>query len=71
MSDGIDYCTRLRHLLAVLKQFFSKTVCNVRGLGSIKKLMKHIANALCIILRKHKPALTVAASIHLLFPSFQ
>jgi len=42
-SDGIDYCARrlltapLQHLLAGLKQFFSKTVCNVTGLGSIKK----------------------------------
>jgi len=33
--------------------------------------MKHIANnALCIILRKHKPGITVAASIHFHFASF-
>jgi len=33
--------------------------------------MKHIANALRIILRKHKPDITAAASIHFLFASFQ
>jgi len=33
--------------------------------------MKHIANALCIILQKHKPAITVAASIQFPFASFQ
>jgi len=33
--------------------------------------MKHIANALYIILRKHKPAITVAASIHFPFASFR
>jgi len=55
----------------VLKKYFSKTVCNVTGLGSIKKLMKHIANTLCTILQKHKLAITVAASIHFPFGSFQ
>jgi len=33
--------------------------------------MKHIANALCIILRKHKPPVTVAASVHFCFASCQ
>jgi len=43
-SDGTDYCARrwltapLRHLLAVLKPFFSKTVRNVTGLQSIKNV---------------------------------
>jgi len=76
-SNGIDYCARrqltapLRHLLAVLKQFFSKTVCNVTGLGSIKtyetycqqRTMHHFE-------KKHNPAMTVAASIHFHFASF-
>jgi len=30
-----------------------------------KKLTKHTASALCILVRKHKPDITVAASIHL------
>jgi len=33
--------------------------------------MKHITNTLCIILRKHEPAITVAASIHFPAASFQ
>jgi len=36
-----------------------------------KKLMKHTASALCILVRKHKPDITVAASIHLPCASFQ
>jgi len=33
--------------------------------------MKHIANALCIFLQKHKPVITVAAGIHSPFANFQ
>jgi len=33
--------------------------------------MKDIAIALCIILRKHKPPITVAASVHFCFASWQ
>ena len=75
-SDGTDYCARrwltapLRHLLAVLKPFFFKNCTQCHRSKIYKKLMKHIANALCIILRKHKPAIKVAASIHFPFCKF-
>jgi len=66
---GGEYNKQTKKRAGPLNPQFPTT--HVTGLGSLKKLMKHIAKALCIILRKHKPAITVAATVHFPFASFK